>query len=403
MALYQYKAKDGPEKTVQGELDADSQSDAIARIDGMGYSPLWVREIDAKRNAAGRRVSRRPIRNRDITVFTGQLASLTRSAVPILRALKTIEGQTENGRLRSVVADIERAIRDGQMLSEAMSRHPRLFPELYVNMIQAGEQGGALDVVLSRLTETREQEEETRRKVQSALAYPMLILAVGVATVFALFAFFLPRVLGLFEGYENLPLPTRILVGSTEFMSANWYWLLLALLLAAAVVNRLAAMEKGRTFFDRIKLRIPLFNTFLLQADIARFARTLSLLIDTGVAIDRALELAGNTLKNAILRGEVDSARDSTVRQGVPLSDGLRRARHVPAFVANLVAVGEEGGQLPEALTEVATFYEKEVEQQARVATGLLEPLLILVVGGIVGFIVAAMLLPIFELGTSLR
>lgn len=403
MTRYAYKAKDGPSRTVSGDVEADSHGAAVSRVEAMGYSPLWVRETEEATAARGRRGRRRRVRGRDITVLTGQLASLSRSAVPILRALRTIEQQTDNSGLRRVVADMTRTVRDGKMLSESMAAYPRLFPELYVNMIRAGEQSGALDIVLTRLTEAREKEEDTRRKVQAALAYPILILAVGVGTVFALFAFFLPRVLELFEGYDALPLPTRILVGTTEFVSANWYWLVFAVVLAGAVLNRLAALEKGRTFFDRIVLSIPLVRTFLLQSDIARFARTLGLLIDTGVPIDRSLALGARTLNNAILREEVETARDNTVRQGRPLSEGLHDAGHFPPFVANLIAVGEEGGRLPETLAEVAAFYEKEVEQQARVATGLLEPLMILVVGGIVGFIVAAMLLPIFELGSQLR
>ena len=404
MPSYRYKAKEGPTKTVEGEIMAATEAAAMRAIEEMGLSPIWLREGASPTKRKERRpLFVRRVSNRDITVFTNQLASLTRSAVPILRALRTIAGQTENPRLARVVENLHALVRDGRMLSEAMAQYPKLFPDLYINMIRAGESGGVLDTVLDRLSEAREKEEDTRRRVQAAMAYPMLTLCAGLATVFALFAFFLPRVVTLFEDYEKLPLPTRILIGISEFFDDSWYWLVLALLLASAVFRRLAGMEAGRLFVDRLKLGIPLLNRFLREVDVARFSRTLSLLIDTGIPIDRALTLSGQTIHNAVIRAEVDQIRVSTVQQGLTISSGLRKAENFPEFVGNLVAVGEEGGRLPEALTEVAVFYEKDVEQQSRLITSLLEPILILMVGGVVGFIVAAMLLPIFELGGGLR
>jgi len=403
MPTYVYRAKQGPDRTVDGEISADSRAAVLVRLDAMGCSPIWVREKEAETAGSFRAMVARGVGVRDVTVFTGQLASLTRSAVPILRALDTIARQTENPRMARVVRDIEATIRDGNMLSDALARHPRLFPGLYRSMVRAGESAGVLDVVLTRLTEARERDEDLRRRVQAALAYPLLILAVGFATVFALFAFFLPRVVVLFTDYRRLPLPTRLLIGVSDFFSAYWPAMLIGILLAAAVLNRLAALERGRLFFDRMKLRLPLLRKFLCEADLTRFARTLSLLVEAGISIDKALELSADTMRNEVLRDEILEARERTIRQGMPLSDGLRRAPHVPPLLTNLAAIGEEGGRLPEALAEVAAFYGKEMEQRGRLVTGLLEPVLILAVGAVVGFIVAAMLLPIFELGTGMR
>ncbi len=402
VAAYVYKAKSGPDQAVEGEIEADSDADAVVRIERMGYSPVWVREKESGARAGRRRPPRR-ISRRDVTVFTSQLASLTRSAVPILRALSTIAQQTENPALARVVQDIERTIRDGHMLSDALSRHPRLFPPLYVSMVRSGESGGVMDVILARLTEAREREDDMRRRVQAALAYPLLILVTGVATVLALLTFFLPRVVALFRDYDRLPLPTRILIALSDFFAAWWYWLVIAALLAAAVLFRLASVPAGRQWLDSLKLRIPLMRRMLLYSDLSRYSRTLALLVDAGISIDRALALASSTVRNRVLRLQLEGARDSTIRQGRALSEGLRRAPDVPPFLVNLVAVGEEGGRLPEALTDVAVFYEKELDQQGRLVTSLLEPILILTVGALVGFIVAAMLLPIFELGTGLR
>jgi type II secretory pathway component PulF len=334
-----------------------------------------------------------------VTFFTRQLASLVRSGVPILRALATIAQQTEAPRFRRVVEDLGGAIRDGNMLSDALARHPRLFPRLYVNMVHSGESGGALDTVLSRLAEAREREEELRRKVQAAAAYPALVAVVGLVTVFVLLSFFMPRVVGLFREYRNLPLPTRMLIGASDFFEESWYWVALVGVLAAVVLRRLAAGETGRGLLDAVTLRLPLVGRLARESDIARFARTLGLLVESGVAIDRALQLSADTLRNAVLRGEIVRVRDETVRHGAAFSDGLRRSRHFPPFVANMAAVGEEAGRLEEALAEIASFYEKEVDQRTRLLTSLIEPALILVVGAAVGFIVFAMLLPIFKIG----
>ncbi|MCE9613174.1 MAG: type II secretion system F family protein [Lentisphaerae bacterium] len=404
MTTYAYKAKHGPETTVEGDLEADSSAAALQALDRMGYSPIWVRE----KVVSGKRRRRlgwegRPLRARDITVFTRQLASLTRSGVPILRALHTILDQTENRRMQKVVDRLEQTIRDGSMLSGAMSRFPALFPPLYLDMVRAGESAGVLDVTLTRLSDAREKEEDLRRKVQSAMAYPLLVLVVGALTVFVLLSFFLPKIVVLFKDFQHLPLPTRILIGTSNFFSSYWYWILLLLALSMVVGRRLTTGERGRALLDAVVLRLPLVRRFVVHVEIARFARTLSLLIDAGVAIDKALELSANTLGNTLLRDEVEAVRVGTVQKGAALSEGLKRAPHFPSFVANMTAVGEEAGRLDESLLEVAVFYEKEVDQQARVATSLIEPLLILGVGAIVGFIVAAMLLPIFELGTGLR
>ena len=402
MPVYSYKAKQGPGRTVEGEIQASSRAEVLERIEQQGCSPVWVREKEAgaeKRRRSWRRFRR--ITARDVTVFTRQLASLTRSNVPILKALATIADQTESVKFRRVVEGVEAGVRDGGMLSEAFVKHPALFPELYISMVRSGESAGILDVILQRLADAREAEEEIGRKVQSAMAYPALVLTVGILTVFTLFAFFLPRVVVLFKDYQNLPLPTRILIGTSDFFSKYWIGILLVVLLVAAVYRRVAATEQGRAFIDGIKLRVPLLNRFVQESEIARFARTFGLLIQAGIPIDRALDLSAATLENAVLRAEILRVRRSTVLQGMRLSEGLKRSEHFPPFVANMVAVGEEAGRLDDALAEIATFYEREVEQQSRLATSLLEPILILGVGLIVGFIVASMLLPIFQIGVG--
>jgi len=400
MPVYVYKAKEGPGRTVQRELSAESEAAAVARIEAQGMIPVWVRPKGHGHAAV--LPTQRGISRSDITIFTRQLAGMVRAGVPILRALNTIAEQTENPRLQAVVGDFEASIRDGSMLSERMRRYRKLFPELYVNMVEAGEAGGVLDTMLFRLAEARETEAENRRKVQAAMAYPVLVAVTGAVTVFVLLSFFMPRVMAMFEGQQSLPLPTRILLAVSGFFSQNWYWIIFGLVFVWALFMRLVALDRGRQMADRLKLQIPLFGKFLRDVDLARFARTFALLIDTGVSIEQVLKLSGNAIHNEVLKDELARVRESTVRQGVPLSQGIKASEWFPPFVGNMLAVGEETGRIDESLNEVAAFYESGIERQSRIITSLVEPVLLLIVGSIVGFIVFAMLLPIFNIGAGL-
>jgi type IV pilus assembly protein PilC len=398
--MFSYQAKDRAGQTREGTVDAVSRAAALLAVDGMGLMPVRVEELRARAEPAPR-LRRGRVHARDITVFTRQLGSLTRSGVPILRALATIRRQAGNLTFRDMLTDVEARVRDGTMLSEALSRYPRFFPELYINMVRSGESAGLLDTMLFRLSEAREKEEDVSRKVRAATAYPLLIVAVGLVTVFVLLAFFLPKVVSLFDTYTQLPLLTRVLIGASAFVSTNGHWIVMILVLLFAIIRRLASFEQGRLFFDRIKLRLPLLGRCMQESDVARFARTLALLIDAGIPLDRALPLSAATLRNQVMRDEIHGVQKRTVEEGMPLSSGLERLPHFPPIVANLAAVGEEGGRLDEALNEVADYFDKEVEHRSRLATSLLEPILILVIGLVVGFIIMAMLLPIFEISTS--
>lgn len=406
MPLFAYKAKDGPARTVEGELDVDSRASALARLEGMGLSPVSVMEIERSAAGAARRKpwSWGPVRNRDVTVFTRQLASLIRSGVPILRAMTTVQEQAARSRFRRILEEMRNAVREGRMLSEAMKPHGAIFSDLYVNMVRAGESGGVLDTILYQLADAREKDEETRRKVRVAVAYPCLVAVVGAVSLFVLFAFFLPKVTAIFESYDRLrlPLPTRVLMGMSDWCGDTWPWMLAVLGLGLAIVQRLAATDKGQLGLHSLALRLPLFGPFWMESDWARFSRTLALLIKSGVTVDRAIGLAAGTVRNAVIREEITQVARRTVQQGQTFSSGLRQSAHVPQYVIQMAAVGEETGSLDESLNEVAQFYERSLDERSSLMTSLLEPILILVVGGCVGFVVTAMLLPIFELSTGL-
>jgi type II secretory pathway component PulF len=401
MPRYVYKAKQGPTKTVEGDIVADSRQAAVEHIDRMGYSPIFVEEQDFDDNQQTR-VSGRGIGSRDVNVFTRQLASMIRAGVSILRALRTIQQQTENKRMAAVVADVHESIRGGKMLSEALMSYPRLFPELYINLVRSGETAGALETMLQRIAEAREKEEEIRKKVQSALAYPVLILLMGIVTVGVMVGYLLPRIAQLFPTVEDLPWPTQVLIYVSRVLSDQGLLILLLLALGALIVRQTASSGKGRSLLDGMLLRIPWVGLFIRQVDISRFARTLGLLVQTGISIDRALGLSAGTLSNQVLREEVEAVREATVERGSSVAGALAHAQHFPLFATNMIAVGEETGSLENSLDEIASFYEREVELLTRMLTTLIEPILIMLIGAVVGFIVFAMLLPIFEIGQAI-
>lgn len=404
MPLYTYKARKSPTETIDGELQARSKDEAVTKLNNMGMAPISVTQKYGMAASPAESAISEPhlvrVRTRDVDTFTRQLAHLIRASVPVLAALSQISQQTENKTLKNVVSDIEKRIKDGKTLSEAMGRFPRIFDGLYLGMVKAGESSGSLDEVLMRLVEHRDKEDEVRRNIQSALAYPALIIVVGTATVFVMLTFFMPKLIRLFDQMQQkLPLPTRILMGTTEFMSNNWYWFLAVVLFLIALFARSSRGSKKKFLIDMIKLHLPFVKKFVRISEIARFARTLGLLIKNGIPVYESLELATDTLENDAFREQLHQAGKKIVNQGATLSDSLGKIDGFPIFAVNMMSVGEAGGRLDESLAEIANVYEREVEQALKIMTSLLEPLLILVVGAIVGFIVFAMLLPIFNIG----
>jgi type IV pilus assembly protein PilC len=416
MAVYSYKAKKGPGEFVTGEVIAASQKEAVVKVEKMQLTPIQVVEKqdggrvqkaktftprrDAVTQTKGSFLGKVKVRNVDN--FTRQLASLVKASVPILRALSLISQETENRRLKSMVEDMEARVRDGKTLSSSMGRYPHIFNNLYLSMVISGEKGGVLSEMLYKLVEYREKEEEVRRRIQAAMAYPILMILVGLATVFGMMTFFVPRLIGIFQAMaQELPVPTKILIYTSNLMSEQGWWFLVGLVLLFAVFGRVKPSSKKKFLLDFMKLKLPFLKQFVQQVEIAKFSRTLGMLLRNGLPVYESLELAISTLDNEALRSRLSQVSQEIITQGSTLSASLRQMKIFPNFAINMIAVGEEGGELEEALSEISKSYEREVDHRIKIITTLLEPLLILVIGSIVGFIVFAMLLPIFEIGVS--
>ena len=413
MPKFIYKAKKGPEEIVEGEIVAENSDQVVRQLDQLGLSPVSIVEKggsgpqdQADRSGSEQRwepiVRNRKIRSKDIDAFTWQLASLVKASVPILRALSLISQQTDNKALQTVVNDLKNQVKDGKTLSEAMQHYPKLFNNLFLSMVQSGERGGVLDEVLYKIAEHREKEQAMRRKIQSALAYPMVMLVVGIGTVFVMLTFFMPKFVGIFERMKReLPLPTKMLINLSNFMSEYWIWFIVAFGFIFIIFGRVQPGGKKKFFIDMIKLHTPLVKKFIRDAEIAKFCRTLGMLLKNGLPVYDSLTLSTRTLDNAVLRKQLERTSKDIVNQGATLSASLKKVKIFPNFAINMIAVGEEGGKLEESLDGVAEAYEKEVEQAIGIMTSLIEPLLILTIGGIVGCIVFAMLLPIFDIGSG--
>ncbi|MDP8266514.1 MAG: type II secretion system F family protein [Candidatus Aceula meridiana] len=403
MAKFSFKAKKGPQEFIEDVLEAESLDRAVEKITALGYVPIDVslyRPTKIKSFSKKKKVLffYKKVSLSELVMLTRQLYDLLDSGVPLLKALRLTLEQGTNPHLKKVLAQIYSSVQDGGLFSDALAQHRDVFSPLYVNMVKAGEISGKLDVVLERLATFLEKDSEARAKIQNSLIYPSLILGVGMLTIFVLLTFVIPRLTEMFEDLSaNLPLPTVILIAVSDFLSRFW-WLLAILILAAVFYfKNFASSEKGTLQVDRLKLKIPVLGNFIQCIEIARFSRTLSTLLESGVVIVSGLESVSDLLDNAVLKKEArEIARQ--VAAGASLSEALKASTFFPADAQNMISIGEEAGRLEASLLKLAVSYEKKSDALTKTLTSMLEPLLIVFIGLVVGFVVISMLLPIFQM-----
>jgi type II secretion system protein F len=406
MRQFKYKAKDSRKEMTTGILEAETEQEALAKLSEMGYFPLSIEREETSSQGQNDPfslgfVSR--IRRRDITYFTRQLADLLEAGLPLMRALDVLWEQTESRRLQEVLASLASQVREGKSFSEALTLYPKIFSNLYVNMVKSGELGGMLSEVLARLADFSERAEELRAKVRAALAYPILILFVGMATVAVLLIFVVPKLVSLFQDVgQTLPLPTQILVEVSQGLVHYW-WVIFSLVGLSVFLLRRGRLSQGvRLAMDGVKLRLPVWGSLIKKVEIASFARSLATLLGHGVPILQAMQVVVQATENELLKGEFKRIGEQ-LKGGTTLSQEIRRGRLFPPLVTNMVAVGEEAGTLDRSLLKIADTYEREADRAMKLMTALVEPVMILVMGSIVGFIVISMLMPIFQIDLLAR
>ncbi|MBL7085419.1 MAG: type II secretion system F family protein [Candidatus Omnitrophica bacterium] len=398
MAKFIYKAKDGI-RTVTGEIETETERSAIAEVEKMGYLPIKVEEVSKYQSVNVSKI--KGISSRDINTFTRQLASLIKSKVQLVKALEILSRETQHVKLKDIIADLRDEVRDGRQLSEALGKYPKYFSRIYVNMVASGERGGLLKNILLRLVDFADKEEEIKSKIRAALAYPLLMLAMGALTVFVMITFVMPKLIKLFSDMkQTLPLATRLLISISNFAGKYWYWVILLIGLFIFAFKKLRFIEKKIIPLEKIKLRLPLLGRYILMREIARFCRTLGMLISNGIPIRDAISATVPTLGSKALEEDL-KILSKDVTSGVSVAKSLSKIPFFPGFVISLIGVGEEAGRLDEAFLEVAATYERQLDERIKVMSSLIEPVLILSIGLVVGFIVVSMLLPIFQI--SLR
>jgi general secretion pathway protein F len=401
--VFEYKALDQSGRSVAGLKEAESPKTlrAVLRRDGIYLTEvLGQREAAAaaRREVSVRRFARSRISPEDVAITTRQLAVLVGAGVPLVEALGALIDQVDHERMKRVVSDVRQRVNEGASLADAMSNHPKAFNKLFVNMIRAGESSGALEVVLVRLADFTEGQARLRSKVLGTLTYPAAMVLIGTAILAILFTVVIPKVVKIFEDTKIvLPWTTRGLIAFTSFVH-DWWWLLaLATAGAVALLLRWRNTDAGRAVWDRWVLGLPIFGPLVRQIAIARFSRTLSTLLKSGVPLLSALDIVKNVVGNVRLSGVIDEAR-TAIQEGESIAAPLRRSGEFPPLVYHMVAIGERSGALEEMLTNVANAYESQVDTKVGALTALLEPIMIVGMGVVVAFIVFSILMPILEI-----
>lgn len=403
MALFEYRGiQIDSGRSVKGYRDADNPKAlrALLRKDGVLLT-LATEESEQKRKTK-RDIKlfeffRQPSQS-DVAVMTRQLATLVRAGIPLVEALSSLTETVQNERLVRIVTRIRESVNEGTSFSKSLAEYPRVFPTLYVNMVSAGEASGTLEAVLERLADFMEGQARLKGKVLAALAYPALMMVIGSILVSVLMIAVVPKVTSIFENLgRELPWYTNLLIFVSSTVG-RWWWLILTLVIVGVVVfRRWVATAGGRMTWDSFVLRMPIFGPLNQLVAVARFSRTLSTLLSSGVQLLTAMQIGRNVLGNARLQHVVDGAIEA-IRQGESIAEPLKRSRAFPPMMTNMIAVGERTGQLEEMLDNVSRAYESEVDTRVVALTSLLEPMMIVLLGGVVGFIAMAILMPLIQM-----
>jgi type IV pilus assembly protein PilC len=401
-ATFTYKAVDPSGIPTAGEIAGSNAAAVQSELKSRG---LTVMQLKEKKGALSGDITLfKRVKAAELTVMTRQLATMIASGMTLLRAFYVLEEQIENKLLAETIGAVREDIEAGISFSEALSKHPKVFNPLYVAMIRAGEAGGVLEQSLERISDQLEKDDSLRRQVKGAMAYPAVVLSFAGLVLIGLIAFIVPVFVGVFKDFGGeLPMITKVTVAASNAVTGQWYFLIAAAVAIVVGFRKWRKSEWGRPQWDRLRLRIPFkIGDTVQKIALARWSRTFSALYSAGVPIMQAIEVTGQTAGNAVIEDAMTAVIDS-VKSGGSIAAPLKDAPVFPAMVAQMIAVGEETGNLDTMLTKVADFYEDEVAAAVKALTSILEPVMIVLVGVIVGFIVVAMYMPMFKVYDSIK
>ena len=394
MPTFAYTARGTNGDLTAGEIELPSRDEVVGYLRRQKLIPVRVEQKQGVSNLTfGTGISMR-----DIVIFTRQFATMINSGLPLVQSLDILAKQSENKSLRKVIEKVLYDVESGQTLADSMRAHPKVFTDLYVNMVAAGEAGGILDTILLRLATFLEKADALRRKIKGAMIYPGVILTVAVGAVAVLLIFVIPTFQTMFESAGiALPGPTQLVINMSEFLQAKWWAVLLGIAMFAVFVQRYYKTSNGQLMIDRMLLKAPILGPLQRKAAIARFTRTLGTLVSSGVSILDGLEITARTAGNRVLHDAIMESRAS-IAGGETISDPLKKSGVFPPMVVQMINVGEQTGGLDEMLTKIADFYDDEVDAAVEALLSALEPLMIVFLGVVVGGMIVAMYLPIFDM-----
>jgi type IV pilus assembly protein PilC len=410
MPVYRFEAMNAQGQTIKSDIEAISEEDAIQKIRSQKLFPTSIKEKAAKRGTTALGGTRRRksalaiggVSNKDLTTFTRQLSTLQDAGLPIVRSLKILEGQQRPGVLKNTLIGVSDDVEGGQTFSEALSKHPKAFDKLYVNMVRAGEVGGVLDTILQRLADFREKAMRLKKKIIGAMIYPVAVLTVAGGILWGILTFIVPKFKKMFEELDvDLPNMTKALLAFSEFVATKWYWGFAGIAGVLVFIKAVSATSGGKYIIDKIKLKIPVFGSILNKAVIARFTRTLGTLVASGVPILEALNITKDTAGNMVISRAIGHVHDS-IREGESIAEPLAQSKICDDMVVNMIDVGEETGDLDKMLLKIADQYDEDVDVAVEGMTSLIEPMMIVILGGAVGFIVISLFLPLIKLMNTL-
>ena len=420
MAVYTYKAMDRVGKEVTGNLEAETVALAVSQVRDLGYFPTRIveKKVSKKEKAAGvagapKKVAKGSalqmqikipglagrVGGKQLTIFTRQLSTLIDAGLPLVRSINVLSNQQKTGTLRDVLISLAEEVEGGSSFSEALGKHPRVFSKLYVSMVRAGEAGGVLETVLSRLADFAEKQQSLRRKIKSAMIYPVFVIVAAVGIITFLVTFIIPTFAEMFSDLgATLPKLTLALIGLSEFLKTKWYIVIGGIIFVLLSFKLLHRPQKSRYLIHKTKLHLPVFGSLILRIITARFSRTLGTLITSGVPILQALLITRDTAGNDVIAKAVSTAHDS-IREGENIAPALEMSHVFPVMITSMIDVGEETGSLDQMLNKIADTYDEEVDTAVAGMMSILEPMLIIFMGGAVALIVIALFLPLIELG----
>ena len=409
MPVYDYTALDNKGKTINGIIDADGEFAARQKIRSNGQFPVDLRQV--KSSTAGKSGTWRlalsqsftRIGPAEVAIMTRQLATLIGAGFPLVSALDSLIVQISNPRFKKIIAGIRGTVVEGSTFAAALGKYPHIFSPIYTNMVGSGESSGTLEIVLERLADISEKQEALKTKMITAMIYPLLILMISALIVAGLLIYVTPKIMAMFDNLkQELPLPTQILVGTSDFFQAYWWLLVLIIIAALLGLRAIYHNEKGRRWLDTRMLSLPIFGLLVRKMAAARFARTLGSLLDNGVSMLPAMGIVQNIVGNMYL-ADVVAQSATEVSKGQGLGKALDQGNAFPPLAIQMIQVGEQSGNLEEMLNKVADVFEREVETTAMRLTALVEPLMVLVMASFVLFVVLAICLPIFEMNQHIR